>query len=224
VGRQHCPVSGSATQPAASRQDREWWAAPAAVLSWKNTSSRRHATRDEMSAAPLISGRLHRPEAHAPLGTTRERAVRARATTATAGESERKPAAAVERLLTVLSVAERTPPPPGRPSGHARPVRGRRAADAGRHAIGLLDIGVRGRRHGRPEPAAGAPSRSARRPDRLAFYMGCCPHRREGPVRCGTLPSPSVIRTPDRGLLGAVEAVAETRGRARGGVNGSIFR
>jgi hypothetical protein len=31
--------------------------------------------------------------------------------------------------------------------------------------------------------------------------MGCCTHRREGPVRCGTLPSPSVIRTPDRELL-----------------------
>jgi hypothetical protein len=34
----------------------------------------------------------------------------------------------------------------------------------------------------------------------LAFYMGCCPHRREGPVRCGTLPSPSVIRFPIQGL------------------------
>ncbi len=68
----------------------------------------------------------------------------------------------------------------------ARPVRGRRAADAGRHAIRLLDIGARGRRHGRPQPAAGAPSSSARRPDRLAFYMGYCPHRREGHVSCGT--------------------------------------
>jgi hypothetical protein len=49
----------------------------------------------------------------------------------------------VDRLLIVLSVAERTPPPPGRPSAGARPVRGRRSADAGRHAIGLLDIGAR---------------------------------------------------------------------------------
>jgi hypothetical protein len=63
-------------------------------------------------------------------------------TTPTAGESERKPAAAVERLLIVLSVSEPTPPQPGRPSGHARPVIGRRAADVLRHAIGLLDIGV----------------------------------------------------------------------------------
>jgi hypothetical protein len=46
------------------------------------------------------------------------------------------------RLSIVLSVAERTPPPPGRPSGHARTVRGGRAADARRHALGLLDIGV----------------------------------------------------------------------------------
>jgi hypothetical protein len=52
----------------------------------------------------------------------------------------------------------------------------------------------------RPQPARGTPS-SARRPDRLAVYMGCRPHRPEGPVRCGTLPSPSVIRTPDRRLL-----------------------
>ena len=109
-------------------------------------------------------------------------------TTATAGESERKPAAAVERLLIVLRVAERTPPPPGRPSGHARPVRGRRTADAARHAIGLLDIGARRRRHGRPQLAAGAPSSSARRPDRLAFYMGYRPHRREGEVTRAPLP------------------------------------
>ena len=92
-------------------------------------------------------------------------------TTATAGERARTPAAAVERLVIVLSVAERTPPPPRRPSGHALPVRGRRAADAGRHAIGLLDIGARGRRHGRPQPAAGAPSSPARRPDRLAYRI-----------------------------------------------------
>ena len=37
----------------------------------------------------------------------------------------------------------------------------------------------------RPQPARGTPS-SARRPDRLADYMGYCPHRREGHMRCGT--------------------------------------
>jgi hypothetical protein len=62
-------------------------------------------------------------------------------------------------------------------------------------------IGARRRRHGRPQLAARAPSSSARRPDGLAYYMGYGPHRREGHVRCGRLPSPSVIRTPDRGLL-----------------------
>ena len=52
------------------------------------------------------------------------------------GRKQRKPAATVERLSIVRSVAERTPPPPGRPSGHARTVRGGRAADARRHASG----------------------------------------------------------------------------------------
>ena len=77
-----------------------------------------------------------------PLRTTRERAVRARADDRNRGRKRAQTGARVERLLIVLSVAERTPPPPGRPSGHARPMRGRRAADARRHAIGLLDIGV----------------------------------------------------------------------------------
>jgi hypothetical protein len=92
----------------------------------------------------------------------------------------------VERLLIVLSVAERTPPPPGRRSGHARPARGRRAADAAPPRNRLLDIGARGRCHGRPQPPASAPTRSARRPDRLADYMGYCPHRRKGHVSGGT--------------------------------------
>ena len=35
-------------------------------------------------------------------------------------------------------------------------------------------------------PTLSAPGvASARRPDRLAFYMGCCPHRRKGCVSCG---------------------------------------
>jgi hypothetical protein len=52
----------------ALRQDGEPRAGRTGVPSWTNTSSRRHATRGEMSAAPLISGRLHRPEAHARSG------------------------------------------------------------------------------------------------------------------------------------------------------------
>lgn len=101
------------------------------------------ATVADLQASDACSGR----HASAPSGRVR--------TTATAGESGRKPGP-VDRLLIVLRVAERTSPP-GRPSVDARPVRGRRAADAGRHAIGLLDIGARGRRHGSPQPAAGAP-------------------------------------------------------------------
>ena len=60
-------------------------------------------------------------------------------TTATAGENERKPAATVERLLTVLSVVERTLPQRDVHPG-MRALRGRRAADGPRHAIRLLDM------------------------------------------------------------------------------------
>ena len=48
------------------------------LLSWTNTSSSRHATRGETPAAPLISGRLHRPGAHARSGRgpgVRQRAI-----------------------------------------------------------------------------------------------------------------------------------------------------
>jgi hypothetical protein len=138
-----------------------------------------------VAPALLLSAWIRSSSAPRParsLGTTREHAVRARAEDRNRG---RKPAPGVERLLIVLSVAERSPPPPGRLSGHARPVRGRRAANAARHAIALLDIGARRRRHIVPQSAAGAPSSSARRPDRLADYMGYCPHRREGHMRCG---------------------------------------
>jgi hypothetical protein len=95
------------------------------------------------------------------------------------------------------------PSPTGRPSVHARPVRGRRAADAGRHAIGLLDIGARGRRHGRPQPAAGAPSTSARRPDLLAFYMGYRANRRKDRM------SPRQVRRIGGEKGTRVEAVVE---------------
>jgi hypothetical protein len=147
------------------------------------------------------------------------------------GRERAQTAATVERLSIALSVAERTPRPPGRPSGHARTVRGRRAADARRNAIRLLDIGVlAGGANDRPQPAAGAPSSPARRPGRLAFYMGCCPHRREGPVTCGTLPSPSAISTPDRGLRLVVQAGVCQRSsetpvrRPERGVGGAVSR
>jgi hypothetical protein len=55
-------------------------------------------------------------------------------------------------------------------------------------------------RHGRPEPAPGAPSSPARRPDHLADYMGCCADRRKGHVSCGTRGGRtlSTRRRPDR--------------------------
>jgi hypothetical protein len=110
-----------------------------------------HATGREMvaTAAPGLLARFVRqrerelPSNACPLRTTRERAVRARADDRQPrAKASASPAAAVERLVIVLSVPERTPPPPRRPSGHARLVRGRRAADARRHVIRLLDIGV----------------------------------------------------------------------------------
>ena len=72
----------------------------------------------------------------------RERAVRACADDRNRGRKRVQTGLGVDRLSIVLRNAERTPPPPGRPSVDARPVRGRRTADARRHAIRLLDIGV----------------------------------------------------------------------------------
>jgi hypothetical protein len=156
-------------------------------------------------AAPtsIVGGR----QASAPSGRVR--------TTATAGESGRKPGPG-RPLLIVLSVAERTPPPPGRPS-HARPVRGRRAAHAGRHAIGLLDIGARGRRHGRPQPAAGASSSPARRPDRLALLHGLLPESPGGPIDRATC----APRGRVRGSLALWAAAATPRSRFSAAGRGS---
>ena len=85
-----------------------------------------------------------------------------------------------------------------------RPARAQRPPTPGRDVLGL-DIGAR-TRGSNPTSAIvvsqrAARRRAARRPDRLAVYMGCCPHRREGSVRFGTLPSPAPMRTPDRGLV-----------------------
>ena len=71
----------------------------------------------------------------------------------------------------------------------ARPRQAPRPPAASHDVLGL-DIGA-GRTGSNPtpaivlKPARGTPS-SARRPDRLADYMGCCPHRRAGHMRCGT--------------------------------------
>jgi hypothetical protein len=114
--------------------------------------------------------------------------------------------AGVDRLLIVLR-RRADPSPTGTPTrGRARCGR-TTAADAGRHAIGLLNIGAHGRRHGRPQPAAGAPSSPARRPDRLAKYMGCRANRRKDRVSRGTAPAPPNEFCVDRQRKGA--AVAE---------------
>jgi hypothetical protein len=95
-------------------------------------------------------------------------------------------------------MAERTPSPPGRPSVDARAVRGRRAADAHRHAIGLRDIGAIREAPQSSSTSSRRPSTPARRPDRLAFYMGYCPHRRTGHVSCGTRDGRTLSRSRAR--------------------------
>jgi hypothetical protein len=100
-------------------------------------------------------------------------------TTATAGESGRKPAPGVERLLIVVSVAERTLPHrvarPGmraceRTTGRRRPPPRNRAAQYRRPLGGAMVVLTQ-----QPAP----PSSPARRLGRLADYMGYCPHRRK---------------------------------------------
>ena len=136
-------------------------------------------------------------------------------TTATVSESERTPAATVERLLIVLSVAERSPPRPGRPSGHRRPVRERRAAHARcrnpaaryqRPARGAMVVLKRGSR--RPvEPGA-------RRPDHLAVYMGCCAYRGKGRLSRG-----ECARIGKRALRRAPAGACRGRRRRKRGVS-----
>jgi hypothetical protein len=117
------------------------------------------------------------------------------------GASERKPAGAIERLLIVLSVADRTPSPTGtsirgcapceRTTGRRRPPPRNPAARHRRPA---------GSANGRPQPAAGAPSSPARRPDRLAFYMGLLRESPEGPgePRTSERTRPRTSRPPKR--------------------------
>jgi hypothetical protein len=121
------------------------------------------------------------------LGTTRERAVRARGDDRNRRRSEHKTGS---RGRTSLDRPERVradPSPTGTSIRACGTVTGRRAADV----LATQSRAARyrrpaERRHGRPQPAAGPPSSPARRPDRLAFYMGYCPHRRTGHERCGT--------------------------------------
>jgi hypothetical protein len=112
--------------------------------------------------------------------TTRECAVRARADDRNRG---RKRAQTGGHGRTSLDRPERgraNPSPAGRPSGDARALRGRRAADGRRHAIGLLDIGAScRRRQWSSSTSSRRPSSPARRPDRLAVCMGYRSSRRE---------------------------------------------
>jgi hypothetical protein len=146
-------------------------------------------------ALPLVarSKRLETASTRARLGRHASAPSARVPTTATADESGRKPAPGTERLWIVLSVAERTLPT-GTPIRACAPCERRRAANPARHPVGAASISAPAGGHGRPQPAAGAPPSSPRRPDRLAFYMGYCPHRRKGHVSCGTRDSRTLSR------------------------------
>jgi hypothetical protein len=113
----------------------------------------------------------------------------------------------VDRLLIVLR-RRADPSPTGTPiRGRARCER-TTAADASRHAIGLLDIGARGRRHGRPQPSSrrpvepGATTSSACRLHGLLPASPRGPHEVRHARRPHTLqeetPRPAPPRRPER--------------------------
>jgi hypothetical protein len=84
-------------------------------------------------------------------------------------DNEHDPCPIIESI-GALTPAASTTAADGQPRGRARH----------RHRAQRVESDV----GDRPQPARGTPS-SARRPDRLAFYMGCCPHRREDRVSRG---------------------------------------
>jgi hypothetical protein len=103
------------------------------------------------------------------------------------------------------------PPPTGTPIRARAPCEGttgpRRRPPRNRAARHRRPRG----RHDRPQPAAGAPSSPARRPDRLAFYMGCCADRGEGRVTRGQVRparQTAVRRAPAGALLRSSKAQA----------------
>ena len=96
--RAPCPLPHDRAQPCRTHRAEADVAAPPSADKRVRTAGAQYARSGRHPSAP--SGR-------AP-------------TTATAGDSGRKPAPGVERLLIVLSGAELTPPLPGRPSAHAR--------------------------------------------------------------------------------------------------------
>jgi hypothetical protein len=140
-----------------------------------NRASERSCPRRIASVSPPPNGR--------PLGTTRERAVRARADD---GNRGRKAAQTGARRRTSFEL-------PSGPLPHRDVHPGMRVLweDDGPPTPAATQSGCsmsasHPRCHGRPQPAAGAPSSPARRPDRLAFYVGCCADRRAGEVICGS--------------------------------------
>jgi hypothetical protein len=145
------------------------------------------------------------------LRTTRERAVRRVRTTATAGESGRTRAPGRPSLNRPERRRAGPPPPTGTPIRARAPCEGttgpRRRPPRNRAARHRRPRG----RHDRPQPAAGAPSSPARRPDRLAFYMGCCADRGEGRVTRGQVRparQTAVRRAPAGALLRSSKAQA----------------
>jgi hypothetical protein len=147
----------------------------------------RERQHPDVAPAPMGKQASRSKLARRSLWTTRERPSGRVPATATAGEKRAHTGA---RARTSLARPKRRP---ADPSPTETPIRGRAPCEktTGRHVSPQRNPAVRnrrpgGRRHGRPQPAARARSSPARRPDRLAVYMGYCPHRQKGPVSCGT--------------------------------------
>jgi hypothetical protein len=104
------------------------------------------------------------------------------------------------RARTSLDRPERGPagPPGGTSIRACAPVRGRRAADARRHAIGLLSIGVPPEAPWSSSTSSRHPSSPARRPDRLAHRLATSRSRCSQRSSVMRAPCPAQRRPPSQ--------------------------
>jgi hypothetical protein len=184
-------------------------------LAWRET------LRELMETSTPGCGRLRRGAPGRPLWTTREPAARAPADDRNRGRKRAQTGGRRQRLVIVLSVPERTPPPPRRPSGHALRMRGRRAADAARHATPRQ----RAARYRRPREAAWSSSTSSQRPvERGATTRSPCllhgllPASVRGPRHLRHARRPARYR----GGEGSTDASACRRGQAFGALGQTL--
>jgi hypothetical protein len=177
--------SRSAQPPACARSERLETARPRPL----GTSCERPPVRDrspsrscirDKGSSDTLTAPIDAPDGHLTPGTARcslletsgDAVATARQHDArrhSQTDNEHDPCPIIESI-GALTPAASTTAADGQPRGRARH----------RHRAQRVESDV----GDRPQPARGTPS-SARRPDRLAFYMGCCPHRREDRVSRG---------------------------------------